>query len=181
MALGVALLYLGYSPNTTSPSEIATARDFLIAHGKQIAIYAPETGEELLAAGEVDLAFDYSGDILGLMSEDPDIRYLIPDEGSIIWTDSMCIPAGSPNKELAESFINYILDAQVGATLSNYTRYSSPNTAALPYVSEADRNNPALYPQADLRQRLFYITDVGPEATQLYDQAWSEVLAAHEK
>ncbi len=178
LSLGVVLLYLGYSPNTTHASQIAEARDFLINRADQISAYAPDTGQDLLAAAEVDLAFEWSGDIFQLISENPDIRYIIPEEGSIIWTDNICILATAPHQGLAEIFINYLLEPRIGATLSNYIRFSSPNEAALPYINESDRNDPALYPPEEVRRRLFFVTDVGAEADALYQQAWAEVMAS---
>jgi len=177
--LGVILLYLGYSPNSTNSVEIAAARDFLNDHAAQIAAYSGDDGQELLADGQVDIVLEYSGDIFQVMEDHPDIRYTIPAEGAILWSDNMCIPAGAPHQELAEKFINYILEPEVGAALSNFTHYSTPNLAAFPLVNEADRNNPSLYPSAEVRNRLFYLVDIGPEATELYEKAWADVLAAH--
>lgn len=180
-SLGVALLYLGYSPNTTAAAEIAAARDFLIEHSEHIMAYAPDTGQDLLVAGEVDLVFEWSGDIFQVMEDEPDIRYVIPEEGSIVWTDNMCILASAAHQELAEMFINYVLEPEIGAALSNYTHYSSPNQAALFLVDAADLENPALYPSAEVRERLFFLVDVGPEAAQLYEQAWADVMAEYER
>jgi spermidine/putrescine transport system substrate-binding protein len=87
----------------------------------------------------------------------------------------MCIPVAARHKELAEQFINYILEPEVGAALSNYTHYSTPNQASLPFVNEADRNNPSLYPSTEIRKKLFYQVDVGSEATLLYEEAWEAV------
>lgn len=177
--LGVVLLYLGYSPNTTDYDEIAAARDFLMDHADHIFAYAPDTGQDLLVAGEVDLAFEWSGDIFQIMEDNPDIRYVIPKEGSIVWADGMCILAGALHKDLAEKFINYVLEPENGAAISSYIRYSSPNQAALPLIDEADRNNPALYPSPEVRKRLFFLADPGPEASQLYEEAMAAVMEAH--
>jgi len=181
LTMGMVLLYLGYSPNTTSSAEIAQARDFLIERADQIAEYAPDTGQDLLADGTVDLVFEWSGDIFQVMEENADLRYVIPQEGSIIWTDSLCILATAPHKEMAEKFINYVLEPEVGAAISNYIRFGSPNQAALPLLNPEDRDNPALYPSDEVRQRLFFLADVGPQATELYEAAWAEVLAAKDR
>ncbi|NQU30323.1 MAG: spermidine/putrescine ABC transporter substrate-binding protein [Anaerolineae bacterium] len=177
-SLGAVLLFLGYSPNTTNPVEINEAAEFLKAHADQIVSYAPDTGSELLAAGELDIAHDYSGDIFQHMENNPDIRYVIPSEGAIIWSDNVCLLANAPHKENAEMFMNYLLDPEVGAALSNYLRYATPNQAALPLINESDRNDPGLYPSEDVLSKLFFLTDVG-EATQVYEDAWSEILANH--
>ena len=177
----MVLLYLGYSPNTTDSGEITAARDFLLDHADAIAAYAPDTGQDLLVNGEVDLAFEWSGDILQIMEEHPNIRYVIPEEGSIIWTDNICIPVNARHKELAEAFINYLLEPEVGASLSNYTHYSTPNRAALPYINPDDLHNSALYPPPEVRRRHFLIVDVGRTAGELYDDAWELVLSRHEQ
>ncbi len=180
LSLGVVLLYLGHSPNTTTAEQIAAARDFLIERSDQIVAYAPDTGQDLLAAGQVDLTLEWSGDIFQLMAENPDVRYVIPEEGTIIYTDNMCVPAASQHRELAEAFINYVLEPEVGAAISNYIHFSSPNLAAQPYLLETDRQNPALYPSPEVRARLFFLSDVG-QAADLYDQAWADVMAAFDR
>ncbi|HMR65481.1 MAG TPA: spermidine/putrescine ABC transporter substrate-binding protein [Anaerolineae bacterium] len=181
-SLGAILLYLGYSPNTTNHVEIAEAADFLKNQKDQIAAYLPDTGQDALAAGQVDLTLEYSGDMFQVMADHPDLRYVIPAEGSIIWTDNMCIPAGAPHQALAEKFINYILEPEVGAMLSNFVQYATPNHVALPLLNPDDRNNPALYPlAASVREKLFFVEDLGPTDESLYTQAWAEILAEHEQ
>lgn len=173
--LGFVLLNLGYSPNTTNPDEIMAAYTFLENRGDQITAYAPDDGQDMLAAGSVDIAYESSGDIFQVMSSDPNLRYSIPKEGSLIWIDNICILKQSANKAIAEQFINFILDAEIGAELANYTRYSSPNIAALERISSADRQNTALYPDAETRNRLFFLVDVGEEANALYNDTWEDL------
>ncbi len=175
--MGVALLLLGYDINTTDPDQINEAKELLLEQKPLVAAFAPDTGQILLDEGEVDLTMEWSGDIFQVMEENPAIRYSIPKEGSIVWTDNMCIPKGAPHKELAEKFINYILEPEVGAELSNYIRYATPNAAALPLINEEDRNNPGIYPPPEVMERLQFVVDVG-EATVLYDDAWTEIKSA---
>ncbi|MCI0397365.1 MAG: spermidine/putrescine ABC transporter substrate-binding protein [Chloroflexi bacterium] len=174
--LGIVLLYLGYSPNTTNPAEIVQARDFLVERREEIVAFAPDTGQDLVVNGEADLVMEWSGDIFQVMEENSDIRYAIPEEGSVIWTDAACIPITATHRDEAELFINYILEPEVGAALSNFIRYATPNQAAFPMIIEADRNNPALYPSEQVRERLFFLVDLGPD-TELYEQAWQEITA----
>jgi spermidine/putrescine transport system substrate-binding protein len=172
------LLHLGYSPNTTNQVEIDEAANFLKSHAAKIAVYAPDTGQNLLVAGEVDVALEYSGDVFQVMEDNPDIRYVIPSEGAMLWSDNVCLLAKAPHKEIAEQFLNYLLEPEVGAALSNYLRYATPNQAALPLVNEADRNDPGLYPPDDVLARMFFFSDVG-SANQLYEDAWNDVLSSH--
>lgn len=174
--LGVTLIYLGYNPNTTNPQEIEAAKDYLVRHKETIAVFAPDTGQTLLAQGEVDLAVEWSGDIFQVMEENENLRYVIPKEGSIVWTDNLAIPKNAPHKELAEKFINFILKPEIGAKISNYIKYGTPNQAAIDkgLIESEDLENPAIYPTPDIFAHLQYASDVGKKIS-LYDDAWTEL------
>ncbi|MGF1482029.1 MAG: spermidine/putrescine ABC transporter substrate-binding protein [Cyanophyceae cyanobacterium] len=174
--LGAVLIYLGHDPNTTNPDALAEVRDFLVEKKELIQAFAPDTGQLLLTQGEVDMAFEWSGDVFQVMEEDPNIRYVIPEEGTIVWTDTVAIPKDAPHKELAEEFINFILEPEIGAQISNYIKYGSPNEAAKEQglIAKEDLQNPAIYPAPEVFERLYYIEDVG-EATTMYDEAWTEI------
>jgi spermidine/putrescine transport system substrate-binding protein len=176
--MGIALIYQGHDPNTTNPDEIASARDLLIKTKKDVKAFAPDTGQDLLNQGDVDIAFEYSGDIFQIMAGsdtspgNPDINYVIPKEGAILWTDNLCIPTGAPHPDLAHKFIDFILDAQNGADLSNYTAYGTPNIASLPLITDDLRNNPGIYPSDEVKKHLFFIKSLGAN-DKLYDDAWT--------
>jgi len=172
--LGAILLTLGYDPNSTNTSEIEQAKDYLIKNKATIAAFAPDTGQILLDQGEVDIAVEWSGDILQVMAENPDLRYAIPQEGSIVWIDNMAIPKDAPHQDLAEQFINFIFAPEISAKISNFIKFGSPNKIAVEQGLIADLNNPGIYPPPEVFEKLTYLRDVG-EATQLYDDAWTEI------
>lgn len=177
--LAAALLSLGYDPNTTNPDEINQARDLIINHKDLISVFAPDTGQTLLDRGEVNMTIEWSGDMFQVMKENPNLRYVIPKEGTIVFSDNMAIPKGAKNKELAEQFINFVLEPKIGATISNFIHYGSPNKAAIAQglIDPNDLKNPAIYPPAKVFTKLKYIYDVG-KSTTLYDQAWNEIKVA---
>jgi spermidine/putrescine transport system substrate-binding protein len=176
--MGAVLIYLGYDVNTTNPEEIDKAKNFFLEHKDFIAAFAPDTGQNLLDRGEVDIAFEWSGDIFQVMEENPDLRYAVPQEGTIVWVDNMAIPKDAPHQELAEKFINYILEPEVGAKISNFIKYGSPNQVAIAkgLVNKEDLQNKAIYPAQETFSKLEFLKDVG-EASQLYDRAWTEIKA----
>lgn len=175
MMMGAILLYLGYDPNTTNPEEINKAKDFLIQHKENIAAFAPDTGQVLLDQGQVDIAVEWSGDIFQVMEENPDLRYAIPTEGTIIWVDNFAIPTGAPHKELAEQFINFLLEPEISAKNSNFIKYGTPNKVSIEkaLINKTELNNPAIYPPPEVYKKLKFIQDVGA-ATRFYDEAWTE-------
>lgn len=174
--IGVVLMFLGKDPNTQQVDEINQARDFLIQQKSTIAAFAPDTGQALLSQGEVDLAFEWSGDIQQVMQENPDLRYAIPKEGSIIWIDNMAIPRHAPNQKMAEQFINFMLEPRIAARVSNFTQYGSPNQTArnTGLINQADLNNPGIYPADEIFPKLQSLKDVGAAAS-LYDEAWRAI------
>ncbi|MGD2049061.1 MAG: spermidine/putrescine ABC transporter substrate-binding protein [Chloroflexota bacterium] len=177
--MGLALIMLGYSPNTSNRTQIAEATQFLKEHKEQIGGYVGDDAQDLLLEGKYDMVMEWSGDIFQVMEEAPDIQYVIPSEGSIIWVDNICIPADAPHKAMAETFINYLLDPEVGATLSNYVQYGSPNQASLPFIDEEVLSDPAIYPTEAVRERLFFLVDVGAAVDGVYQLAWDEILSHH--
>ncbi len=177
--MGIALIIMGYSPNTTDINQIAEAAEFLIGQSAHIGDYISNSAQDLLLAGDYDMIMEWSGDVLQIMEDNPDLRYVIPEEGSIKRVDNICVPAGAANKPMAEAFINHLLDPETGATLSSYIQYASPNMAVLPLLKPEDLNNPTIYPPDETQNRLFYLIDVNLAAAELYETAWQEILFEH--
>lgn len=174
--LGGILIYLGHDPNTTDAKQIEQARDFLIEHKDNIAAFAPDNGQMLLDQKQVDIAVEWSGDVFQVMEENPDLRYVIPKEGSVIWIDNIAIPKNAPHQELAEKFINFIQEPEVSAKIANFIKYATPNKKAidLGLIDPKLAKDPTIYPPLEISEKLAFIKDVG-EATSLYDRAWTEV------
>ncbi len=173
-----ALKYLGSSINTSDPGEIDQAAQLLIAAKPNVRAITPDTGQDLLIAGEVDIALEYNGDVLQVMEEDDDLSYVLPVEGGILWEDDMCIPRGGPNPENAHAFIDFILDGEVHGAIANFVRYPCPNAAAMPFILEGDKADPALYPPRDVIERCETSIYQGEEQLRLLNDALTRVLAA---
>ena len=177
MVIGAALKYLGYPLNSVDPKQIAEARDLVIAAKKDIKTFAPDNGQDLLASGEVDVAMEWNGDIVQVMGEDKDLSYVVPKEGSVVWTDNICIPKGAPHMENAYAFLNHIHDATVNAEIANTIHYATANAAAKPMLLAEDLSNPAVYPPDSIVSICESVVDVG-DAARLYDEAWTAIQAA---
>jgi spermidine/putrescine-binding protein len=178
-AFAAALIYLGYSVNSTDQAELEQARDLLIQAKAGLLGYDSDQFEDLLAVGETLMAHGWNGDILMGQAENADISYTVPQEGGVIWIDNMCIPSGTPPDRAlaAHLFIDFILRPDIGALVSEYTYYATPNTAAEAELGEEFLSDPAVYPPEDLIGRLQYIEPLG-EAESTYQRLWDEVKAA---
>ncbi len=174
----MALKYLGYSVNTTDADEIRQAGDLLVKQRPHIKYFAGDNGQDLLRDGEVDLVMEWNGDILQLMEEDDDIAYVVPDEGSLVWQDNLCIPRRAPNVLAAHRFIDFIFDAKIGAELAEEIAYATPNLAALPLTSREYRQNSAIFPSQETLARCESAKYTGGRVSQLYNEIWRQVLSA---
>ena len=176
-SIGAALKYLGYSLNSTDEAQLTEARDLLIQQKKWVYAYDSEQYEDLISADETLMAHGWSGDFFMAAVEDERIWYAIPQEGGVIWADNLCIPNTASSQYTAEVFINYLLRPEVGAAISNFTWYASPNAAATEFIDAEILEEPAIYPPPEVMEKLEWIEDVG-EATPLYERMWTEVKAA---
>jgi len=176
-SLGAALKYLGYSLNTTDEAQLMEARDLLIQQKQWVYAYDSEQYEDLISADETVMAHGWSGDFFMAAVEDERIWYAIPQEGGVIWADNLCIPKTAPSQYTAEVFINYLLQPEVGAAISNFTWYASPNAAASEFIDAEILEEPAIYPPPEVLEKLEWLRDVG-EATPLYERMWTEIKAA---
>lgn len=177
--IGIALNYLGYDPNSDDDDEITEAKDFLVENGLNVVAIAADDGQVLLERGDVDMTIEYSGDIFQIMDECEcdTYAYVIPAEGSVVWTDNLAIPVDAPNVELAHVFIDYVLDPQVGADIANYTAYGSPNQASLDagLIDEDYLANPGIYPTEETSERLFLVRE-NPDTEEIILDAWDEIV-----
>jgi spermidine/putrescine transport system substrate-binding protein len=174
--VGAALIAKGFSPNTRSAAELAAAGDLIAsARTKRLIGFAgsPDSVGKVLA-GEAWIGVAYNGDAVSRLDDNTD--FAVPSEGTIIWVDAMTVLAKAPNPDGAHRFIDFILGAGIGAQLSNYLSYATPNEASLPLIDEEVRKDERVYPTEEAMARMSVLEDV-LEATTLYDQVWTRVKA----
>ena len=176
--IGHAAKYLGHSLNTKDPAQIKQAEELIIAQKKHIKVFANDNGQDLLLSGEVNLTQEWNGDILQVMEEDDDIAYVVPTEGGVLWQDCLCIPKGAPHPKNAHAFMNFILDADVGAAIADFIQYATPNRAAKGKMEDSYTKNPAIFPTEETLAKCEPALYLGEEATRLYDEAWTRIKAA---
>lgn len=174
--LGITLVYLGYDYNSSNPKELKAASDLLIETKKRrncLGFKGGVGGKNDVISGIADAAIVYNGDAIQTVSKEPEkYGFVVPKEGSGIWIDSMCIPAKAPNLEAAHKWINWVLEPEVGASLSNYNQYATPNDAAIPFLTKADLENPGIWPTPEIFKTLHFVKDLGKD-NKIIDQAWT--------
>jgi len=158
--MGAALKYLGYSLNTTSDSELDEAKKLVQDAQDRVAAYDSDQYDELLVAGDSTVAHGYSGNFIVQFGEaEGNYTYFVPDEGGTRWVDNMAIPKDAPHPCTAHTFINFLLDAERGAQLTNWNFYASPNGASTEFIDAEVLEDPIVYPTDT--SKLEFISDTG--------------------
>jgi spermidine/putrescine transport system permease protein len=165
-AFDVANRLLGYSNGDTDPAHLAKARDLLIRQKPLLRKYENNLIKEMLISGDVTLAQDWSGSMQKLRPEHPEFAFVLPKEGAPMFIDNLAIPKTSRNKELAERFIDFLLQPENAAR----------NPAARALLDEKLRNDPVVFPPVDNLERYGIARDLGAFAAEM-DRAWTEVKA----
>ncbi|MEW6367616.1 MAG: spermidine/putrescine ABC transporter substrate-binding protein [Acidobacteriota bacterium] len=173
--IGAALRYKGYSLNTVDRAQLKEALDVLVdAKKRSLGFEGGVGGKNKVLARVCKAAMVYNGDAVRGMGEDEETYFFVPREGTEIWMDNMVVPAKAPHRDMAEKFVNYILDAKVGAQLSNFNQYATPNAAAEQYINPDDKKNPAIYPTSEAMKNLEFVKDLGSNL-RLYDELWTQI------
>ncbi len=170
--------YLGKSVNDATPELIKQVEDMLIKQKANIKNFHEDNGQDLLMSKEIDIVLEYNGDIAQKETEDPDLAFVVPKEGSLLNSDCMCIPTGAPNPNNAHAFINFLLDGQNGANITKTILYPTPNAAAKALMDDTYKNNPTIFPPADVMAKCEYGKYAGSEITQAFEAAMTRVRAA---
>jgi spermidine/putrescine-binding protein len=176
--LGAALIYLGYSPNSTNEAELEEAKEVILGIKPYIAAFDSDTYEDNMVTGDTAMAHGWSGDIFTAQVEDENIDYTIPQEGAVIWTDNLCITADAasdPNRlDLAYQWIDFLNRPDIAAMNTNYVWYASPNAAAEEMIDPEILGYEAIYPSEEVFANLHWLENVG-DATELYSRIWTEI------
>ena len=172
--ISAALRVLGKDINSTAPEDIDAATEVVLRWKKLNPRFEPDAAKLSLASGHLDLIQTYSGDILQEMDDNPDLAFVIPEEGSTCTLDNLMILKNSRNPDLAAKFINFLYRPDICAKNMEAVMYLSPNPAAVQLVPENLRNSPAFNVPEAARDRCRLLGDLGPDAAVI-ERAWEKI------
>ncbi|WP_051081756.1 polyamine ABC transporter substrate-binding protein [Thioalkalivibrio sulfidiphilus] len=180
-ALAAALLYLGKDPNTTDPADIEEAANLFMQVRPFIRYFHASRYINDLANGDICVAHGYSGDVIQArdraeeVGRGVEVDYVIPREGAVLWFDLMAIPADAPNPGNAHAFINFLMQPENIALITNEVAYANANRAATALVDEEIRNDPGVYPTDEIRERLVTLQSLPDEVQRHRVRTWTQI------
>ncbi len=176
--LGAALKTLGYSLNTTDKGQIAEAGRLAAKWVGNVGKLGTAEGGYGLADGNYWIVQNYDGEIALGMVENPNIGFIVPDEGGGLNSDQFVITKNSPVPELAHAFINFMLEPEIAATTMKSIQFKIPNATAMASFAKDDafrQVHPAFKITAEMVGRGEVIKDLGDDDA-VYDAEWKRIL-----
>lgn len=177
-AIGVALKQLGYSYNTTDENQIKEAVDLLIQQKPLVQSYVMDDIFEKMQSGSAAIGAYYYGDFLTMQEVNPDLAFCLPEEGTNLYVDAMCIPKNAENKENAEIFINYMCSTQAGLKNCEEIWYSSPLLSVREELDPEVSGDPYAYPDESILAQCESFKNLPADTLALYDSEWTRLMLA---
>ena len=179
--LETALNYLGFDPNSNDADELEQAKDLLLGIRPYVRYFSSSQYISDLANGEVCVSVGFSGDVFIAADRAVEagngieIGYSIPNEGGQQWFDMMAIPADAPNPEAAHAFMNFVMEPQIAADITNYVFYANANAASTDLIDPEITGDPAVYPDQEVRAKLWPTLAKDARTDRLTTRLWTQV------
>jgi len=180
--LPAAMNYLGLDPESIDPADFEAAAALVMTVRPYIRYFHSSQYINDLANGEVCVSVGWSGDVFIAQARASEaengveIAYVIPDEGALQWFDMLGIPADAPHPEAAHAFINFIMDAQITADITNYVWYANGNLASMPLVEEDITSDPGIFPTEAAKARLWNTVVYNSRQDRSITRLWTTIL-----
>ena len=175
--IGIALKRLGYSLNSVNTVELEAAKSSLIEQSPLVLAYVVDEVKDKMIAGEAALALVWSGDAQFCMDENPDLDYVVPDEGSNLFFDAMCIPGNAKFPKEAQMFIDFLCEPEIAVQNHQYVGYAIPNTGAIELLGSEYTDSMVSNPPLEILERCEVFRHLG-EDVKAYDRIWTEIITS---
>jgi len=177
-AFMVALKLNGCSMNTLDEAQLQVAKQSLIDQKPIVQAYVVDQVRDKMIGGEAILGVIYSGEAIYTQRENPNLEYVIPEEGTNVWIDGWVIPKNAQNVANAEKFIDFMCRADIALMNFDYITYSTPNDAARELIEDEEiKNSNIAFPDLSQYKNLETFSYLGEEGDELYNSLWKEVMS----
>ena len=172
--LALGSMYLGIPQCSTDKAQLKALNDMLLNAKQYWASFGSDTAKDVLVSGDAAAGMIYNGFSAKARAEGANVEYSYPKEGLVLWMDNVVLLKDAPNRENALKFMNFLLDPENSAAVTNYAAYTSGVKGVEPFLDDAIKNSPENNPPADAAPGQFI--QVCDEATQkFYDAIWTNL------
>jgi spermidine/putrescine transport system substrate-binding protein len=169
--LALASLYMGMPQCNTDRDQLRALSDMLVAAKAHWASFGSDTAKDVLVSGDAAAGMIYNGFSAKARAEGANVEYSYPEEGYVVWMDNVVLLKDAPNRENALKFMNFLLEPENAAAVTNYAAYTAGVTGVEPFLSDDIKNSPENNPPADAAPGAF-IAVCDEDTQKLYDAIW---------
>lgn len=181
-AFAIAEIMSGYSLNTEDPEELENAARKLTQQKKIVQGYVMDEVFDKMGAGDALIAPYYAGDALTILEENEDLDFVVPDSGTNLFIDAMCIPTSARQKEAAEMYINFMCEPDIAFANIDYICYSTPHQAAFDMLDEEVRESHISYPDSQfIADKTSVFVNLSDETNIKMQNLWTEMKSAEDE
>ena len=176
-----AMNYLGIDPRSTKRADFERGAELLAKIRPYVRYFHSSQYISDLATGETCLAVGWSGDVFQARdrADEADngvnLAYVIPQEGALQWFDMLAIPQDAANKDAAHAFINFVMEPQITADITNYVWYASANSAAMELIDSEIIADEGVFPNAATKSQLWGAPVYGSRTDRVLTRLWTKV------
>jgi len=171
--LALGSMYLGIPQCSTDRDQLKALNDMLLTAKEHWASFGSDIAKDVLVSGDAAAGMIYNGFSAKARAEGANVEYAFPKEGYVVWMDNVVLLKDAPNRDNAIKFMNFLLDPQNAAAVTNYAAYSPGVTGAVDYLDDAIKNSPENNPPAG--QKGEFIIACDQETQALYDAIWTNL------
>ena len=176
--MGATLRSLGYSYNSTDPKQIQQAYEKLMALKPAIATFTTDAWRDQILAGDLLVSMGFSVDGILVTRQNPKLKYVVPQSGSSVWSDTIVIPKTAPNRDAAYAWINFMLQPAIASQVTERLLFATPNQAAYDQLPSPLRNDEILFPPPAIVDKCEGIRPVEQSVSELYEKYWTRLTSS---
>lgn len=181
-AFAIAEIMQGYSINTEDSQELKTSAEKLTEQKKIVQGYVMDEIFDKMVAGDALIAPYYAGDALTILEENESLNFVVPESGTNLFIDAMCIPTCSKQKEAAEMYINFMCEPDIAYSNIEYICYSTPHQKAFEMLDDETKSNPISYPDEEfIANKTTVFVNLSDEASREMQNLWTEMKSAEDE
>lgn len=176
-AMAIAMQLCGIDPSDFTKEDVDKAADKLREQKPLLKYYVMDQVFNEMENSQAAIAPYYAGDIAMMMSNNEDLDYALPEDGSNLFYDVFCIPTCSKNKENAEAFINFMHKPEIAAENCRYLRYGTPNKAAEEQLEDEIKNSELTFPSGEYLDKCYIFGDVSDDVYAYMQEQFVKIQA----
>lgn len=170
--LPMAMMSLGFSANDSDPAHIDQAYQHLLQLRDNIKLFVSDSAASIITDEDATVGMTWNGDLYRAQLSNPNLVFIYPKDGFVIWVDCFAVPKNAPHYQNALKFINFMMRPDIALQSSMAYFYATPNLAAQKLLPADIRNSPIIYPSHDVLKNGQFQTDLSENSLNLYAQYW---------